>query len=136
MQQQQQQPDISSDPITMEKQKRVDMLGQHVQEASRKLQGDIVEKLKIKERHETCMIECRPTLVRAREIMDETRQRAQTYQSTFTLDKKEFIEKRLVKVEDALIVEKANQCQNKCQQPTEILKRILQSNLKEVSNNI
>lgn len=82
------------------------------------------------------MKECRPTLLKAREIMDQKNQRQQTYQSTFTLDRQEFIEKRLIKVEDALLIEKANQCQAKCQQPTDILKRILQSNLKEVSNNI
>ena len=55
---------------------------------------------------------------------------------SYTLDKHEFFEKRLTKVEDALAVERANLCMEKCKQPSEIVKRVLASNLKEVTLNI
>ena len=42
----------------------------------------------------------------------------------------------MTKVEDAITVEKANLCMEKCKQPVDVLKRILQSNLKEVQVNI
>ncbi len=46
------------------------------------------------------------------------------------------MEKRYTKVEDALVIEKANKCMERCQFPVDIIKRVLASNLKEVTNNI
>ena len=48
----------------------------------------------------------------------------------------EFFENRLTKVEDALVVERANFCMEKCKAPVDIIKRVLASNLKEVTINI
>lgn len=55
---------------------------------------------------------------------------------SYTLDKVDFFENRMTKVEDALIVEQANICMEKCKQPVDVLKRVLSSNLKEVTMNI
>ena len=55
---------------------------------------------------------------------------------SFTLDKVEFFESRMTKVEDALIVEQANRCMERCKQPVDVLKRVMSSNLKEVTQNI
>ena len=74
--------------------------------------------------------------MRAREIMDQKREKEQAHKSTFTLDKQAFFETRVVKAEDAIIVERANRCQARCQQPSEVLKRILSANLKAVSENV
>ena len=48
----------------------------------------------------------------------------------------EFMSYRMTKIEDALIVEQANSCMEKCKQPVDILKRVLGSSLKEVTRNI
>ena len=62
--------------------------------------------------------------------------RDQINKQTYTLDKMEFFEKRLTKVEDALVVERANYSMEKCKAPVDIVKRVLASNLKEVTTNI
>tara|TARA_B110001450_G_C17397033_1_gene390093 strand:+ start:307 stop:600 length:294 start_codon:yes stop_codon:yes gene_type:complete len=41
-----------------------------------------------------------------------------------------------LKVEDALEIERANLCMNQCHEPSQIIKRVLSSNMKEVSMNI
>ena len=41
-----------------------------------------------------------------------------------------------MKIEDALIIEKANYCMDSCKKPVDILKRIISSNLNEVNMNI
>ena len=56
--------------------------------------------------------------------------------NSYTLDKMEFFEQRVTKVEDALIIERANHCMEKCKTPVDILKRVLASNLKEITTNI
>ena len=72
----------------------------------------------------------------AQQIMETNKARQQAMQGTFTLDKLEFFEKRMTKIEDALIVEQANQCMAKCKQPVDIWKRIVSSQMKEISMNI
>ena len=50
----------------------------------------------------------------AQDIMNEKQARDEINKQSYTLEKMEFFEKRLTKVEDALIVERANLCMEKC----------------------
>ena len=68
--------------------------------------------------------------------MKAKEQRDEYNKTSYTLDKMEFFENRLTKVDDALVVERANFCMEKCKAPVDIIKRVLASNLKEVTINI
>ena len=68
--------------------------------------------------------------------MNAKEKRDEINKQSYTLDKMEFFENRLTKVEDALVVERANFCMEKCKEPVDIIKRVLASNLKEVTVNI
>ena len=68
--------------------------------------------------------------------MEMRRSKEEKFTPKFTLEKSEFFEHKWTNVEDSIIVEKANRCMDQCKQPVDVLKRILGSNLKEVTINI
>ena len=71
------------------------------------LQKDIVAKLRVQEWHDNCIRKCAPIISAAQSIMEKKEER-KTFTKAFTLDKQEFFEHRMTKIEDALIVEEAN----------------------------
>lgn len=79
---------------------------------------------------------CDPIIKSAEVLMQQKQLRDQANATSFTKDPAEFFQKRVVSVEDALTIEKANLCMKKCQEPVDILKRVISSNLKEININI
>ena len=43
---------------------------------------------------------------------------------------------KIIKTDDALLIEQANLCMERCSAPVDILKRVLSNNLKEVMMNV
>ena len=82
------------------------------------------------------MARCQPYILRAEDVMKRKQSRDLVNANTYSLNKVEFFQARLPSVEDALAVERANFCMERCKLPVDIIKRVLSSNLKEVSNNI
>ena len=82
------------------------------------------------------MFKCQPSVAAAQNIMNIKKQKDEQFIGQYTLSKNEFFNSKLTSVEDALVVEKANVCMKKCREPGEIIKRVLSSNLKEISENI
>ena len=64
------------------------------------------------------MSKCGSTIMKAKEIMAMKQQRDEENKTQYTLDKMEFFQKRLLRVEDALEIERANLCMNKCHEPS------------------
>ena len=54
----------------------------------------------------------------------------------FILEPEEFIARRLTTVEEAVKFEKAATCMEDCRRPIDIVKRIMNSNVKEVQSNL
>ena len=70
------------------------------------------------------MQRCNPQISAAQNVMEVKEQRQKQAQS-YSLDPVDYFENRVTKIEDAIIVEKANLCMDRCKQPVEILKRLL-----------
>ena len=113
---------------------KVQNLSEEISSLSQKIQKDVVEKLGVTDYHTMCMTRCQPQIDQAQRLMEARNQKMQG--SVYTLDKHEFFERKLTKIDDALMVERANFCMDKCKQPVDIVKRVLAANMKQINTNI
>ena len=82
------------------------------------------------------MDRCQSQIKLAQAVMEVKQERDKVNESSYTMEPSEFFSKRLVSVEDALKIERANLCMKKCQEPVDVLKRVISANLKEININI
>ena len=54
----------------------------------------------------------------------------------YTLNPAEFFANRFLSIDDALSMERANVCMNRCQEPVRVLKAVISANLKEINLNL
>ncbi|CDW75620.1 UNKNOWN [Stylonychia lemnae] len=119
---------------------RVQQLNQELKNETIQLQHNLMNKLSLKQRIEQCMTQkCLELSKQSEEIINEeiTKRKEQEAQNpSYTLDKAHYLSTRYFSLDRSLTVERAETCLNECQRPSEIIKRVLTQNFKEVQENI
>ena len=86
--------------------------------------------------YDGCLNKCNEHMRLAEAVVEEKKKRDQENAASFTRNPGDFFANRMVPVTDALKIERANLCTQRCQEPVDVLKRLVSANLKEININI
>ena len=100
-----------------------------------KIQKDAANQINLQDFHQTCTSTCRPQKELAEKVIEQRQARA-NFTGLYTLDKQEMFDKRLNRIEEVIVVEKANLCLDKCSKPIQIFKKHIQSQFKIIQSNV
>ena len=82
------------------------------------------------------MSDCQKHIKLAEAVVDVKKTKDSSNEASYTKNPADFFSNRMVSVDDALTIERANLCMKRCQEPVDVLRRIVHANLKEININI